>query len=48
MEVKEGFSETCKEVTQLYDAANVFMKTINVARNALIQGNDNKALLNYN
>lgn len=43
-----GFTENCYEVTQLYNAANVFMKTLNVARTAMLSGSDNKALLNYN
>ena len=40
--------KSCKEVTQLYRAANKFIKTLYVARIAMISGDDNTAILNYN
>lgn len=40
--------ESCKEVTQLYRAANKLIKTMYIAHTAMIQGDDNKAILNYN
>jgi len=40
--------ESCKEVTQLYRAANKLIKTMYLARQSILTGNDNIALLNYN
>ena len=40
--------ESCKEVTMLYRAANKLIKTIYIAHIAMLQGDDNKAILNYN
>jgi len=40
--------ESCKEVTMLYRAANKLIKTIYIANIAMLQGDDNKAILNYN
>jgi hypothetical protein len=40
--------ESCKEVTQLYRAANKLIKTLYIARTAMLSGDDNKAILNYN
>jgi hypothetical protein len=40
--------ESCKEVTSLYRAANKLIKTLYIARTAMISGDDNKAILNYN
>ena len=40
--------ESCKEVTLLYRAANKLIKTMYIAHTAMIQGDDNKAILNYN
>ena len=40
--------KSCKEVTQLYRAANKFIKTLYLARIAMISGDDNTAILNYN
>jgi hypothetical protein len=35
-------------VTKLYRAANKLIKTIYIAHTAMLQGDDNKAILNYN
>ena len=40
--------ESCKEVTQLYRSANKLIKTLYIARTAMLAGNDNAAILNYN
>jgi hypothetical protein len=40
--------ESCKEVTQLYRAANKLIKTLYIARSAMVSGDDAKAILNYN
>ncbi|TNV85917.1 hypothetical protein FGO68_gene8981 [Halteria grandinella] len=40
--------ESCMEVTKLYRAANKLIKTLSIARTAMMQGNDNTALLSYN
>jgi len=40
--------ESCKEVTMLYRAANKLIKTLYIARTAMMSGDDNKAILNYN
>ena len=44
----DGFRQNCEEIGNLFDQANILVKTINVARMALMKGNDNQALLNYN
>lgn len=44
----QGFTHNCKEIGDLFDQANILVKTINVARMAMLKGNDNQALLNYN
>ncbi|TNV85829.1 hypothetical protein FGO68_gene14428 [Halteria grandinella] len=41
-------NESCMEVTKLYRAANKLIKTLQLAKTAMQQGNDNIALLNYN
>lgn len=43
-----AFKKTQRELNQLYEAANVFVKTIRVAKQAFMSGDHNKALLNYN
>ena len=42
------FKKTQRELNKLYEAANVFVKTLRVAKQAFIAGDNNKALLNYN
>ena len=42
------YKQSCKEVNNLYLAANQLIKTIELARTSLLEGNDNSALLNYN
>eukprot|EP00347_Sterkiella_histriomuscorum_P017132 403350545 len=42
------YKKTQRELNQLYDAANLFVKTLRVAKQAFLVGDHNKALLNYN
>lgn len=37
----QGFTQNCKEIGDLFDQANILVKTINVARMAMLKGNDN-------
>jgi hypothetical protein len=41
-------NESCKEVAMLYRAANKMIKTLHIAKTAMLSGDGNAAILNYN
>ncbi|CDW83476.1 UNKNOWN [Stylonychia lemnae] len=47
-QVNIEYKKTQLELNELFDAANLFIKTLRVAKQALVSGDHNKALLNYN
>ncbi len=42
------YKSSCKEVIKLYRAANKLIKTLYVAKTAMLSGDDNRAILCYN
>jgi len=41
LNIMDGFRQNCEEIGNLFDQANILVKTISVARMALLKGNDN-------